>query len=139
MVGDHASSLSLLTAFSLPPLMGVEVTNSLSVAASDERLWTQSLSEPGLVLNLEATLPDGAETKAESGLTAAMGAGTPPREAWSGDDMDTELSGRLRKMEGEKVRLREDLSWASGERNPVLRGPWGGLDGPEVATTTGSS
>ena len=76
MVGDHASSLSLLTTFSLPLLMGVEVINSLSVQ-SEDILWTQSLSEPGLVLSRDARLL----VVAESGFGTGMG----PETAWEWD------------------------------------------------------
>lgn len=114
MVGDHPSSLSLVrTRFSLPPLIGVEVTKlppSLSMV-SEDTLCPQSLSELGLALNLVASRLGAPAVVATPSILA--GTGIADEWVWSDDIMELVWSGRLRKMEGEKVSslLLEDFSF----------------------------
>lgn len=115
-MGDHVSSPSLvLTTFSFPALMGVEVTK-LPPSVSER------LSEPGLTLNRR--LLGGAVA---AGLdfwigTEEVGEWAGLWVAWPGEEEDVR-SGRLRKMEGEKVSslLAADFSLESGDRKPVSR------------------
>ncbi len=93
------------------------------------------------MLNLDAKLLIGTDVVVSGLTTETEAAVAAAREweqewEWSGDNMEWELSGRLRKMEGEKVRLREDLSLAMGERNPALWGAWwGGFGGAAVVSS----
>lgn len=94
--------------------MGVEVTKlppSLSVA-SEDTLCPQSLSEPGLTLNLAARRIGGTTAVATASVLGARESAD--EEARSDDIMEWVLSGRLRKMEGENVSslLLEDFSLA---------------------------
>lgn len=98
---------------------------SLSVVSERLLLCIQSLSDPGLILNLLA------RPRIGTGMALVSDFGTGMDEVGErvgldpGEDMECVKLGRLRNMEGENVSsllLREgDFSSASGERNPALR------------------
>lgn len=90
---------------------------SLSVV-SEDTLCPPSLSELGLTLNLTASRLGAAAAVVTPSILAGMGIA----DEWvrSDDVMEWVWSGRLRKMEGEKVSslLLQNFSFEWGDKNP---------------------